>query len=242
MMKKIVSIIIPVYNEEKYVRTLLQKVSTIDTDSVWYEKEIIVVNDWSKDESEIIIKDFLHSYNGKYSYLSHTNSGKWYSIKQWIQIAKWDVFIVQDADLEYEPNDIVTMLSYMENKNLDVCYWSRILWYKKYGAQYSTIWFLFWWLLLSFLTTIMTWKLVTDEPTCYKMFKSKCKDILLFIKENDFAWEPAATLSLIKKWYSYWEIPIHYFPRKQMQWKKIKLIDWWFAIKTLFIYRFSRNI
>lgn len=236
---KVISIIIPVYNEQTYVWRLLEKVSVLDFSDQWYDKEIIIINDWSKDWSAEIIKEFMDSYKWKIQYKEQVNSGKWAAIKTWITISTWDVYIIQDADLEYNPEDIKVLLKNLEDKKLDVCYGSRTLGYFVYGAKYSTLLFFIGWVCLSILTTILTFSIVTDEPTCYKMYRKKCRHLLLQAKENDFAWEPAATMLLLKAWYSYWEKPIHYFPRKQKQWKKIKLIDGREAIKTLFIYRFT---
>lgn len=236
---KLISLIIPVYNEERFVWSLLEKVARLDFSHLGYEKELVIVNDGSKDSSHDIIQSFLSEYTGKAIYIDQTNHGKGYSIKQWVEQATGDIYVIQDADLEYEPHDIIAMLQKLEKKWRDVCYGSRTRGYSKYGARYSTLFFLIGGLVVSLLTSILTLTLVTDEPTCYKMYRKKCRSWLLFPHENDFAWEPAATMLLLKKWYSYGEIPIHYYPRKQTQWKKIKLIDGWLAIKTLFVYRYQ---
>lgn len=233
---KIISIIIPVYNEEQFVGQLLQKVSLLDFSHLGYEKELVIVNDGSKDKSDDIIQTFIKVYTGKVTYLHHKNHGKWYSIKQWILHASWDVYVIQDADLEYEPQDLVRMLDIMEEKQRDICYGSRTRGYKHYGMNYSTVGFLFGWLVVSLLTTLLVGRKVTDEPTCYKMYHNSCRNILLYPKENDFAWEPAVTIMLLRQKYTYGEIPIHYHPRKQKNGKKIKLKDGRFAIKTLFVY------
>ena len=233
---KLISIIIPVYNEEQFVGQLLEKVSKLDFSHLWYDKELIIVNDGSKDKSEDIIKNFIDQYQGKSHYVTHKNHGKGYSIKQWVLHAHGDVYVIQDADLEYEPTDLIDMLAYMEKNDLDICYGSRTRGYKKYGMNYSTVGFLFWGLVVSALTTLLSRKFVTDEPTCYKMYHNSCRNILLFPKENDFAWEPAVTIMLLRQKYRYGELPIHYYPRKQTQWKKIKLKDGRYAIKTLFVY------
>lgn len=125
--------------------------------------------------------------------------------------------MIQDADLEYEPNDLIVMLETMEKKQWDICYGSRTRGYRRFGMNYSTIGFLFGGLVVSFLTTLLSRRLVTDEPTCYKMYHNSCRNILLFPKENDFAWEPAVTIMLLRQSYTYGELPIHYYPRKHAQ-------------------------
>lgn len=234
---KLISIIIPVYNEERFVGQLLEKVSKLDFSHIWYDKELIIVNDGSKDKSQTIIDEFIAAYDWKVQALHHTNHGKGYSIKQGILHAQGDVYVIQDADLEYEPHDLIKMLEKMEKKQWDICYGSRTRWYSRFGMHYSTIGFLFGWLTVSVLTSLLAHRIVTDEPTCYKMYHNSCRNILLYPKENDFAWEPAVTIMLLRQKYTYGEIPIHYYPRKQTQGKKIKLKDGWLAIKTLFVYR-----
>lgn len=140
---KIISIIIPVYNEEIFVGQLLQKVALLDFSHIGYEKEIIIVNDGSKDKSDDIIQTFLKVYTGKVKYLHHKNHGKGYSIKQGVLHASGDVYVIQDADLEYEPKDLERMLETMEEKQWDICYGSRTRGYKHYGMNYSTVGFLF---------------------------------------------------------------------------------------------------
>lgn len=147
------------------------------------------------------------------------------------------MYVIQDADLEYEPADLLRMLEKMEKKHRDICYGSRTRGYTSYGMNYSTVGFLFGGLVVSLLTSLLVRRIVTDEPTCYKMYHNSCRNILLYPPENDFAWEPAVTIMLLKQKYRYGEIPIRYYPRKHTQGKKIKLIDGWLAIKTLFVYR-----
>lgn len=244
-MKKL-SIIIPVYNEEQFIGALLEKVYLLDLSPQWYEKEIIIINDGSKDNSEAIIKEFMDKYKNNqniiYRYQERQPDGsnsKWAALKHGFSLAAWDVYIVQDADLEYDPSDYIPLIQKLEQKKLDFIYGSRTLGYIKFGAKYSTLWFLFGWLTISFLTSLLWLTIVTDEPTCYKMFTSKLRDYLLSIPENSFDREPAITMTLLKKGYKYWEIPIHYYPRPIIQGKKIKLKDGWIAIKTLCKYRFS---
>jgi hypothetical protein len=88
-------------------------------------------------------------------------------------------------------------------------------------------------MLLSFITSLFTLKIVTDESTCYKLFRKDLKKYLLLPEENWFDWEPAITVLLLKKWCKYWEIWINYFPRKLTEWKKIQWTDWLKAIKTI---------
>lgn len=237
-MKKL-SIIIPFLNEEKTIWIIIEKIINLNST---FEKEIILVNDWSIDKSENIINNFLikESDYVKIIYLKNDkNYWKWYSLKKWIKKATWDYIIIQDADLEYDPNDYFRLITKLEKNNLDLVYGSRNRWFFENWFKYSYISFLLWWIILSFLTSIFTFRIVTDEPTCYKLFRRKLKDLLILPTENWFEWEPAITVLLLKKWYKYWEVPIKYFPRKKNEWKKIKWIDWFKAIITIIKRRFK---
>lgn len=237
-MKKL-SIIIPVYNEEQFVGQLLEKIVALDLAQINYEKEIIVINDGSKDKSDQIIKKFMEEHKTfEIKYTQKENGGKWSALKAGFAQATWDLFIVQDADLEYDPHDYFHLIKKIDEWK-DFVYGSRTTWYIKYTATYSTFWFLLGWLVVSLLTSILWWTIVTDEPTCYKLFTSKLKEYLISIPEDGFEREPAITITLLKKWYTYAELPIRYYPRDVQHGKKIKLIDGRIAIKTLFKYRFN---
>ena len=214
-MKKL-SILIPFLNEEKYIWELLFKIIKLDLDSIWYKKEVFLI---------------INNKNINW---------KWYSIKEGIIKVTWVVIIIQDADLEYDPEDYYRMIEKLEKDNLDFIYWSRNRWLFEKWFKYSYLTFFFWWLLLSFLTSILVFKLVTDEPTCYKMFRSNLKKYLLIPDENWFEWEPAITMLLFRKWFKYWEVPINYFPRKLSEWKKICWVDWVRAVWVLVKWRIVR--
>ena len=241
---KTLSIIIPVYNEERTLEELVEKVINLDLSNILYNKEIILVNDWSTDNSEEIIKSKLlkQSKRGcEIVYIKNNeNLWKWYSLKTWFKTATWDVMIVQDADLEYFPEkDYIPMLKAYEENKADFVYGSRILWTKKFWNNYSTKAFKLWWLLVSFMTTILSFKKVTDEPTCYKMYDKKLKNYLITPPENWFEREPAITMLLLREKYKYVEIPIHYHARPFEEWKKIRRQDWIKAIFTLIKWRFK---
>lgn len=241
---KTLSIIIPIYNEEATLQELVEKVINLDLSFIWYNKEIILINDWSNDKSEEIIqtkilKQSKKDYEIKYI-KNPRNSWKWYSLKIWFKNATWEVMIVQDADLEYFPEkDYVPMLKAYEEKNVDFVYWSRILGTKLFGNNYSTKAFKIWWLLVSRFTTLLSLKRVTDESTCYKMYDKKLKKYLVLPPENWFEREPAVTMLLLRNKYKYIEVPIHYHARAFKEWKKIKRQDWVKAILTLIKWRFK---
>lgn len=242
-MKKL-SIIIPVYNEEATLKTLVEKVINIDLSIVWYTKQILLVNDWSKDNSEKIIYELIEKYSSsnEIKYIKNVkNSGKGFSLKEWFKNANGDVMIIQDADLEYFPEeDYIYMLKAFEEGKSDFIYGSRTLWIKQFGNHYSSRSFLFWWLVVSRFTRLLSFTKVTDEPTCYKMFDKKLKEYLLLPEENWFEREPAITMILLRKWFKYREVPIHYKARKFTEGKKINWKDWVKALTTLIKRRFKK--
>ncbi len=234
----ILSIIIPFLNEEHTVEEVLEKVTS--TFIEWCNFEIILVNDGSSDRSVEIIHQFISNYSGTYSISLldfETNSWKWFALKEGIKKSSGDFILVQDADMEYTPDDYTPLLSYLQKNNLDIVYGSRTLGIKKFKNHYSNKVFLFGWLLVSVVTSILTLKKVTDEPTCYKLFSAKLKDFLLLPPENGFEWEPAVTMILLRQGFKYWEYPIRYLPRDAEHGKKINWKDGIKAIATLFIWR-----
>lgn len=234
------SVVIPFLNEENTILNVLDEVISTQIDN--YNFEIILVNDWSTDTSVDIINIFITKYkwNYKISLLDFKiNNWKWYAMKKGIEKSTGDLIIIQDADMEYAPSDYIKLIHHLESKNLDFVYGSRILWVYKYKNSYTSKMFLFGWLLVSIVTSVLTFKKVTDEPTCYKLFTKKLKKYLLLPEENWFEWEPAITMILLRKKYNYWEFPIHYYPRDVAHGKKINWKDWVKAILILLKWRFK---
>jgi len=240
---KTLSIIIPVYNEEKTLQQLSQKVFDVDLAPLGYKKQIIFVNDWSEDASEEIIQDIIKEKKDKIDikYIKNKkNSGKWFSLKEWFKNADGDLMIVQDADLEYFPEDYKEMIRIYEKEKVDFVYGSRILGMKKFENTYFSKSFLVWWLALSRFTTLLVFKRVSDEATCYKMYDKKLKKYLILPEENWFEREPAITMLLFRKWFTYKEIPIHYKARNFDEGKKINWKDGVKALWTLIKWRFKK--
>ncbi len=243
-MKKL-SIIIPVYNEEATLEELVEKVIHVDLSSLWYTKQLVLVNDGSRDKSDAIIHHLIAQHsNLDIKYVQNKkNSGKGFSLKEWFKHADGDLMIVQDADMEYFPEkDYLPMLQVFEAQKADFVYGSRTLGMKKFGNNYSSQSFLWWGLLVSWCTSILSLKKITDEPTCYKMFDKKLKSYLLLPKENGFEWEPAVTMLLLRKGFVYREVPIHYHARSFDEGKKINWKDGIKALRTLFKWRFKKNL
>ncbi len=223
------SILIPVYNEEETLNALIKRVEEVDIGDL--DKEIIIVNDCSKDKSGEILK----AYEKKHKVYTHeVNKGKGAAIRTALAHATGDFVIIQDADLEYDPGEYVNLLKPILDGKADVVYGSRFL--GKNASRYQL--YAFGNKFLSFMTSLLYFKRITDMETCYKMFKRTVLDSFT-ITRNRFDIEPEVTAKVLKKGYRLLEIPIHYEGRTKEQGKKIKpkdgLIALWVLVKHRFV-------
>ena len=228
-MTKKLSIIVPVYNENNTLEIIIKKLINLKLYN-GTEKEIIIIDDFSNDGSREIIKNYENNFDIIKAIYKDENKGKGDSQKLAKQHVTGDYVIIQDADLEYDPNDYVKLLNKAVNDNEMVVYGSRILNKKN---NYSTISFYLGGLLVTFFTNLIFRNSnLTDQPTCYKLFKSEIiKNINLTSKGFEFCSE--VTAKILKKNINIVEVPINYYPRKKKDGKKIKWTDGLIALKTL---------
>lgn len=229
----ILSILIPAYNEENTILQLLQKVVAVKlADNI--EKQIIVINDGSTDNTLSIIEDFAKNNNNITILNNSKNSGKGASITSGIKHATGDFVIIQDADLEYDPEEYNILLKPVLDNRADVVYGSRFV-----GGKPHRV--LFFWhsignKFLTFLSNMFTDLNLTDMETCYKLFRTRLiKQIE--IKEKRFGVEPEITAKISKiKNIRIYEVGISYYGRTFSEGKKINFKDGFKAIWCIFKY------
>jgi glycosyltransferase involved in cell wall biosynthesis len=234
------SIVIPVYNEERAILSILSKIKNTQLIND-IKKEIIIVNDCSTDNSEILIKKFINiNTELTIQYLKHqVNCGKGAALRSGIKLATGELLIIQDADTEYDPSEYNDLLKPMLLGFADVVYGSRFI-----GGRPHRI--LFYWhsignrMLTSFSNMCLNLNL-TDMETCYKLFRTeKIKDICII--ENRFGFEPEITAKISRlPNIRIYEVGISYFGRTYNEGKKINWKDGFRAVYCIVKYGLLKN-
>jgi glycosyltransferase involved in cell wall biosynthesis len=223
------SVLIPVYNEQAYLERLVDRVVAAKVPE-GLQKEIILVNDASKDRTPEIILELCKRYPIIRAFHQSHNQGKGAAIRRGIEEMTGDFAIIQDADLEYDPNEYTLMLKPLLEGYADVVYGSRfasremrkVLFYHHKLGNY----------LLTFLSNITTGLDLTDMETCYKAFRGKVLKSIP-IRSDRFGIEPEITAKIAKRGLSVYEVPISYYGRQYSEGKKIGWKDGISAIWTI---------
>lgn len=227
-----ISIIIPVYNEEKTVLEIIQKVFKLSYAE--YEKEVIIVNDGSNDKSLEILKNAQNQYDFLlFSY--EKNRGKGAALRTGFEKVSGDIILIQDADLEYDPREWERILNEFKNPEIKVVFGSRNIkphnkgyWHFVFGAK-----------ILTLAINLLFGSKLTDSYTCYKFFRRDIiKDINLV--SNGFEIEAEMTIKILKKRIKIKEIPISYNPRLFSEGKKINFMDGIIGLWSIIKFKFSK--
>ncbi len=220
------SVVIPVYNEKKSLLEIIRRVQAVPI-----EKEIILVDDFSTDGTRHLLRD-LEKQQLKVLY-HERNQGKGAALRTGFLHATGEFVIVQDADLEYDPNDYPKLLKPILDGTADVVYGSRFSGHRTNMTSLHTLGNLF----LTAITNLFYRTSITDMETCYKLFRRETIQGIR-IESNRFNFEPEVTAKLLKRGLRILEVPISYSGRSFSEGKKITWRDGFSAVWTLIKYRF----
>ena len=223
------SVVIPVYNEKNTLEKIVDLVRAVDG----IDKEIIIVDDGSTDGSVDIIKSIGEKYPDIKTVIKGENRGKGHTLKVGFKETTGDYVIVQDADLEYDPQDYKKLLKALEEDKVDVVYGSR------FSGNYEKMTTLhhFGNKLLTLLTNLFYGVTLTDMETCYKLIPGDFARSVN-IKSDRFDFEPEITAKILKSGLKIKEVPISYKGRSFSEGKKITWKDGFKAVYTLIKFRF----
>lgn len=224
-----ISVIIPCYNEKDTIEEIVKRVRAVGV-----AHEILIVDDGSTDGTRDILNQIDPGDDLKIVLHAH-NQGKGAAVRTGFKNATGNVFLIQDADLEYDPRDYHTLLTPIEEGISDVVYGSRFL-----GGPRKAMFF--WNMIanrtLTLVTNVLYNAILSDMETCYKVFRAEIiRDIPLRSKRFDF--EPEVTAKILKRGHRIYEVPISYNGREWEEGKKITWKDGVVALWTLFRYRFT---
>jgi glycosyltransferase involved in cell wall biosynthesis len=224
------SVVIPAYNEERYIGTLLQQIRAVDLSPLGLQKEVIVVDDCSTDGTSGVVASFPEARLHRQA----VNGGKGLAVRQGIVMATGELLIIQDADLEYDPADYVPMLQALLDGRGDVVYGSRYLSRSRHPNQSLAAYL--GGRSLSVAALLATGRFLTDTVTAYKLFRRR--DLISFpLQTSGFELDHEITARVIARGLRIVEVPIRYFPRSRAEGKKIGLRDWFVALRTFYRFR-----
>jgi len=227
------SIVIPAYNERNTIEAIIEKIKAVNLGN-GIEKEIIVVDDGSKDGTREIIQRIAGI-----RYIFHEkNLGKGGAMKTGFKNSTGDILIIQDADLEYDPNEYLPVIKPILDGRTEMALGARIQPEKDWRRRKSLYWLS--WIgnnAITLLTNILYWNDAGEYEACYKAFTKKLVNSIE-IKSNGFEYDNELVCKALKRGYKSINVPIHYYPRSYGEGKKINWKDGFRILWTILKYRF----
>lgn len=230
MTKHVLSIVIPAYNEERFIGTLLQQIADVNLEPLGVGKQVIVVDDCSKDRTPDIV--------GAFPWVTlkrlEKNAGKGRAVRAGMELATGDFLIIQDADLEYDPQDYVPMMRALLDGGADIIYGSRYMGRGRHANQSLAAYL--GGRSLSLVALAFTGSYLTDTVTALKLFP---RDLLmsLTLTTSGFELDHEITAKMLAKGCRIREVPVGYHPRSKAEGKKIGMKDWFIGCRTFWRFR-----
>ena len=230
MTRRTLSIVIPAYNEERFIGTLLKQIQDVDLDRLGIDKQVIVVDDCSTDRTSEIVSGFPWVTLKRLE----KNAGKGRAVRAGMELATGDFLIIQDADLEYDPQDYVPMMQMMLSGEADIVYGSRYLGRGRHQNQ-SLMAYLGG-RSLSVVALAFTGSYLTDTVTALKLFPRELL-MSLTLTTSGFELDHEITAKMLAKGCRIREVPVRYYPRSREEGKKIGMRDWFIGCRTFWRFR-----
>ena len=227
---KLLSVVIPAYNEERFIGTLIERIEAVDLSPLGYAMELIVVDDKSKDRTAEIVA----AIPGVRLVRQEKNGGKGRAVRAGIAAATGDLLIIQDADLEYDPQDYIPMLRALLDGKADIIYGSRYLGRGRHDNQSLTAYL--GGRSLSAVAWLFTGTYLTDTVTAFKLFRRE-ELASLPLETTGFELDHEITARMLARGKTIAEVPIRYYPRSREEGKKIGARDWFIGTRTFWRYR-----
>jgi dolichol-phosphate mannosyltransferase len=224
------SIVIPAYNEARFIGRLLEQIKAVDLASLGVQSEIIVVDDCSTDRTAEIVS----AVPGVRLHRMARNGGKGRAVRAGIASATGEYLIIQDADLEYDPQDYIPMMKSLLDGRADIVYGSRYLGRGRYANQ--SLGAYLGGRSLSVVAWLFTGRYLTDTVTALKLFR-RDEIARLTLETSGFELDHEITARMLARKRRIVEVPIRYYPRTRAEGKKIGLRDWFRAVATFRRYR-----
>lgn len=231
------SIVIPCFNEIKTIEEIIKRV--MDADCFGLKKEIVIVDDGSKDGSKELLKKYINK-SGFKIIIQENNKGKGSALKKGFENTSGDIVLIQDADLEYDPSEYQLLLKPILDNKADIVYGSRFLGGRPHRVVYY--WHSVMNNLLTTFSNMLTNINLTDMETCYKVFKGELiRKIAKELESKRFGFEPEITARLAKiKDIRFYEVGISYYGRTYKEGKHIGIIDGFRAIGEIIKFNLMR--